>query len=330
MKKNLHSFLLAAALLMSSFSISADYRTSADEYVSKSLVTLENFSNDPKMGWFRSNIRKAKGIFIIPNNIEAAFVFGGSGGTGVLLRHNNDDTWSYPAFYSTGSATFGFQAGVQASEVVMLVMTQKGMDALLSHKLQLGLDASVALGPIGAGAAAATVDILQFSRHKGLFGGVAADGTIISPRHKVNHKYYGKELSPVDILVSGKGINTQADPLRAMLEGFKNFSVDFGFNSSELNENAQTELDEAVKALNTSSSMTLDIEGHTDSIGDAEYNLKLSERRAQSVKAYLVSHGIAASRLTVKSFGLTNPASSNSTKSGQADNRRVVLKITNK
>jgi len=212
----------------------------------------------------------------------------------------------------------------------MLVMTEKGMDALLSHKLQLGLDASVALGPIGAGAAASTVDILQFSRHKGLFGGVAADGTIISPRNKVNHKYYDKELSPVDILVSGKGINTQADPLRAVLEGFKDFSVDFGFNSSELNENAQTELDSAVKALNASSSMTLDIEGHTDGIGDADYNLKLSGRRAQSVKAYLVSHGVAASRLTVKSFGLTNPASSNSTKSGQADNRRVVLKITNK
>ena len=330
MNKKSHSFILAVALLISSFSISADDKASAEKYVNKSLITIENFANDPAMGWFRSNIRNAKGIFIIPTNVEAAFVFGASGGTGVLLRHNDDKVWSYPAFYSTGSATFGFQAGVQASEVVMLIMTEKGMDALLSHKLQLGLDASVALGPIGAGAAAATVDILQFSRHKGLFGGVAADGTIISPRHKVNHKYYGKELSPVDILVSGKGINTQADPLRAMLEGFKNFSVDFDFNSSELNENAQTELDEAVKALNTSSSMTLDIEGHTDSIGDAEYNLKLSERRAQSVKAYLVSHGIAASRLTVKSFGLTNPASSNSTKSGQADNRRVVLKITNK
>ena len=329
MNKNSHSFLLAVALLISSFSISADDKASAEKYVTKSLVTLENFANNPKLGWFRSNIRNAKGIFIIPTNVEAAFVFGASGGTGVLLR-NNDGEWSYPAFYSTGSATFGFQAGVQASEVVMLIMTDKGMDALLSHKVQLGLDASVALGPIGAGVAGGTVDILQFSHHKGLFGGVAADGTIISPRNKVNEGYYGKEISAVDILVSGKGINTQADPLRAKLEGFKDFGVDFDFNSAELNESAIAELDAAVKALNSSSSMTLDIEGHTDSIGNAEYNLKLSERRAQSVKAYLVSHGVVASRLTVKSFGLTNPVSSNSTASGQADNRRVILKITNK
>ena len=330
MQKNSHSFLLAAVLLISSFSISADDNASAEKYVSKSLITLENFANDSKMGWFRSNIRNAKGIFIIPTNVEAAFVFGASGGTGVLLRHNNDNEWSYPAFYSTGSATFGFQAGVQASEVVMLIMTEKGMDALLSHKVQLGLDASVALGPIGAGAAAATVDILQFSRHKGLFGGVAADGTVISPRNKVNMAYYGKDISPVDILVSGKGINSQADPLRARLEGFKDFGVDFDFNSATINSNAQIELEDAIKALNSSPSMTLDIEGHTDNIGNVEYNQKLSERRAQSVKGYLVSQGIDPARLTVKGFGLAKPVSSNSTASGQANNRRVILKITNK
>jgi len=328
--KNLHSLLLTAVLLICSFSISADDKASAEEYVSKSLITLNNFANDPAMGWFRSNIRDAKGIFIIPTNVEAAFVFGASGGTGVLLRHHNDDQWSYPAFYSTGSATFGFQAGVQASEVVMLIMTDKGMDALLSHKVQLGLDASVALGPIGAGAAAATVDILQFSRHKGLFGGVAADGTIISPRHKVNHTYYGKELSPVDILVSGKGMNTQADPLRAKLEGFKDFIVEFAFNDTQINPSAKSELDYVVKALISNPKITLDVEGYTDSIGNAEYNQQLSVRRAQSVKDYLVSQGIDASRLTIKSFGLTNPVSSNSTAKGQAKNRRVVLKITNK
>ena len=209
-------------------------------------------------------------------------------------------------------------------------MTQKGMDALLSHKVQLGLDASVALGPIGAGAAAATVDILQFSRHKGLFGGVAADGTIISPRNKVNHTYYGSELSAVDILVSGKGINTQADPLRARLVGFKDFTVEFAFNDTKINPSAKSELDYVVKALNSNPKITLALEGYTDSIGDAEYNKKLSERRAQSVKDYLVSQGIDSSRLTIRSFGLTNPISSNSTTSGQAANRRVVLRITNK
>ena len=112
MKKNLHSFVLSVVLLISSFSIIADDITTAEEYVSKSLLTLENFSNDPNMGWFRENISGAKGILIIPAKLEVAFVLGGYGGTGVLLKHNNNDQWSYPAFYGAGAATFGLQRRV--------------------------------------------------------------------------------------------------------------------------------------------------------------------------------------------------------------------------
>ncbi len=330
MNKNLHSLLLSVVLIISSFSIIADDKVTAEDYVNKSLITLENFSNDPDMGWFRENIGAAKGILIIPAKLELAFVLGGYGGTGVLLNHGDSGQWSYPAFYGAGAATLGLQVGVQAVEVVMLIMTEKGMDALLSTKAQLGVDMSVAMGPIGGGAGKATADVLKFSRNTGVFGGVATEGAIISPFDKLNNAYYEREISVVDILVRGKGINTQADELRARLDGFSEMGVGFAFNSAKIGMGAQAILDSVVKTLNSNVNMTMDIEGYTDDIGSAEFNEELGKERAQSVKGYLVSQGVDPARLTVKSFGFANPISSNTTANGQANNRRVILKITNK
>ena len=94
-----------------------------------------------------------------------------------------------------------------------MAMTVKGRDSLLSTKAQLGADASVAAGPVGAGAQAATVDILQFSRSKGVFGGLTLEGSVIGVRNKLNHAFYGQEVRPVDILISRTVSNPQADPL---------------------------------------------------------------------------------------------------------------------
>ena len=329
MIKIVHSFILSVVLIVSSFSTIADDKVTAEEYVRKSLKTLENFSYDPNMAWFRENIRNAKGVLIIPAKLEAAFMLGGFGGTGVLLRNNSDGQWSYPAFYGAGAATFGFQAGIQTVEVIMLIMTEKGLDAFLSTKAQLGADVSVAIGPIGAGAAVATTDIFQFSRNKGIFGGVAAEGVVISPFNTLNNAYYGKEISAVDILIRGKGVNTDADELRARLQGLTEFGIGFSLNSAEINSRAESTLDYFVKTLNSNPEMTMIIEGYTDDIGSAEYNPELGTVRAQSVKEYLVSQGVEASRLTIKSFGVASPISLDSTVSGLANNRRVILKISN-
>ncbi len=328
MKKRLHVYLLSVVLLVSSFSIIADDKVVANEYVRKSLATLDNFSNDPEMTWFRENIRNAKGVLIIPAKLEAAFMLGGFGGTGVLLRNNSDGQWSYPAFYGAGAATFGFQAGLQTVEVIMLIMTEKGIDALLSTKIQLGADVSIALGPIGAGAAVATTDIIQFSRNKGIFGGIAAEGTVISPFNTLNKAFYGMDVSAVDILVRGAVVNTKADELRARLQGFKEFGIGFAFNSAKINSSAQSTLDDIVKMLNSNPAITMGIEGYTDDIGNAGNNQELGMARAQSVKGYLVSQGVEALRLTIKRLGVENPVSSQNIVSGQANNRRVVLKIS--
>lgn len=225
MKNHLIGYFLCAVLSLSTFNAAADDKYDAEGYVKDSVKTLNNFANDPDMGWFRSHIKNAKGVLVIPMLLKAGFIFGGSGGTGVLLRHkagrswgaSSLSQWSYPAFYSMGSVSWGLQAGAEAAEVVLLVMTERGMDALLTTKLQLGADVSIAAGPVGAGAQAATVDILQFTRTKGVFGGLTLEGSVITPRDGLNEAYYGRVVSPLDILVKGAVSNPQAYELRATL-----------------------------------------------------------------------------------------------------------------
>ena len=126
------------------------------ELVDAALVTFNNFSADPNMTWFRNNIDRARAVIIFPRVVRAGFVFGGSGGSGtMLLRDQSTGEWTYPAFFSMGKGSFGFQAGVDVAEVVLMVMTQRGVDRFLSPSFQLGADASVAAGPVGAGASAA-------------------------------------------------------------------------------------------------------------------------------------------------------------------------------
>ena len=209
-------FSVAAVLaILSITAFAQEGKNERQELVNKAQKTFENFAADPNMGWFRNHIKNVKGIFIVPTLLKAGFIFGGSGGSGVLLgRDEKTGKWSYPAFYTMGSATFGLQIGGQAAEVVLLIMTRKGMDAMLSTKFQLGADASVAAGPVGAGAQAATVDILQFSRTKGVFGGLTMEGAAIAIRDEWNRQYYGKPVRPVDIVVRREVRNKAADPLR--------------------------------------------------------------------------------------------------------------------
>jgi hypothetical protein len=116
-----------------------------------------------------------------------------------------------------GSATFGLQIGAEVAEVVLMIRSERGKRALLSTEFKLGGDVSVAAGPTGAGAQAATTDVLAFSRTKGLFGGLTVEGAVIEPRAKWNAAYYGKAVTPEDILIKQNVRNGQADPLRRAL-----------------------------------------------------------------------------------------------------------------
>ncbi len=188
------------------------------ELVDKCVTTFKSLMADPNMTWLRTHIQSAKGIFICPQYMKGAFIFGADGGTGVLLgRNNRTGQWSYPAFYSMGSISFGLQAGAEVSEVVLLVMTDNGMDALMSTSFKLGADVSVAAGPVGAGAKAQTTDILAFAKSSGLFGGVSIEGAVITARDAWNRKYYGRDVRPVDIIIRRNVSNPGAEKLRRLI-----------------------------------------------------------------------------------------------------------------
>jgi lipid-binding SYLF domain-containing protein len=121
-----------------------------------------------------------------------------------------------------GSVSFGLQIGGESAEVVLLVMTQKAMDSLLTSKFKLGGDASVALGPVGGGAKSdVTADFLSFAKSKGLYAGLNLDGSYIDVRETLNKAYYGKAVTPVDIIVKHSVSNKGADPLREELKKVK-------------------------------------------------------------------------------------------------------------
>ncbi len=173
--------MLLASLLLVTGTVASDDLADAKGLVAKSQVTLKNFLSDPDMQWARDNLATAKGVLLVPKYAKAGFIIGGAGGQGVLVARDRDGQWSGPAFYYMGAASIGLQAGVDVAEVMFLVMSQKGIDALLGGDVKLGADARVAAGPVGAGAQAATADFLGYSRSKGLFAGIAFDGSVVNP-----------------------------------------------------------------------------------------------------------------------------------------------------
>src|SRR5262245_35554785 len=175
----------------------------SEQLVEKAETTFDNFQKDPQMTWIREHLRDAKAVMIAPEVRRAGFVVGGSGGRAVLLARNLETGgWSGPAFYTLATASVGFQAGIDRSETVMLVMTDRGFNALLSNQFKLGGDVSIAAGPVGKGGERGiTTDVVAFSRSRGIYGGINLDGTLVHPNHEWNSRYYAQTVTPPDILV---------------------------------------------------------------------------------------------------------------------------------
>ena len=171
--------------------------------VTAATLTFANFTNDPDMAWLKRNLGRAKAVLIAPEITKAGFILGGSGGRAVVVaRDPKSGKWVGPAFYTLATGSVGFQAGIAVSEVVTLVMTDKGLNTLLANSFKMGGDAAVAAGPVGAGAQSNLVaDFVSFSRAKGVYGGINFDGTIVSTSDKWNRIYYGKPVTASDILV---------------------------------------------------------------------------------------------------------------------------------
>jgi lipid-binding SYLF domain-containing protein len=197
----------------------ADEARDAQQLVEKAKLTFEAFLADPDMSdGLRALVRRGKGVLIYPQVLRGAFIIGVSGGSGVLLaRDEKANAWGGPAFYTIREASFGLQAGGDAAEIVLVALTERGIAAFQSSSIKLGTGVAIAVGPVGAGAEAATqglsADIISYTRTKGLYAGLSLNGAVVATRPGLNQAYYGKEVSPTDILIRRTVTNPQAAPL---------------------------------------------------------------------------------------------------------------------
>ena len=212
--------LVASVFFISILPARAEEDIKPQILVDQALVTLNNFQKQPDMDWFTDHLKDSKGVFIVPQLLKAGFIFGGSGGRGVVLvRDGQTGDWSQPAFYSIGSVSFGLQIGGESSQLIMQIRTQRGLESLYGTSFKLGGDTSVAVGPVGAGAAGKgiTADLLSFSLSQGAYAGLSLDGSMIKVNEEYNKSYYGASVRPTDILVKQNVSNPGSTRLREVL-----------------------------------------------------------------------------------------------------------------
>jgi SH3 domain-containing YSC84-like protein 1 len=172
--------------------------------IQKTTQVFQEIMRAPDQGIPVDLLEKARCIAIIPGEEKAAFIFGGTYGKG-LATCRTARGWSTPIFLAVGGGSFGFQIGGSFTDVVMLFMNDHALQSLLSDKFKLGADATVAAGPVGRNAAAATdvklnAEILSYSRSKGAFAGVSLDGAVVQADKSGDRAMYGSNVTRREIL----------------------------------------------------------------------------------------------------------------------------------
>jgi lipid-binding SYLF domain-containing protein len=183
-----------------------EFGSEPEQLVERSRVTFQSMMKDDQLPGMVDLASRAKAIIIIPNTVRAAFFFGGRGGNAVMLVRDENGKWSDPAFYTIGGFSWGLQIGGQSSEVIITVMSEKGLSSIMNREVTIGADAGLAVGELGKGVNAATgmglsSDLYAFARSEGLFVGVSIEGAVISPRETWNQQLYGDQISPEAILI---------------------------------------------------------------------------------------------------------------------------------
>ena len=212
--------LLAALLAL--LPVVAQAQVEQQALVDRATLTVQDLMSASNGTDAPSLLRRAKAVMICPRVMRIAFIFGGSGADCVLVARDAAGGWSYPAFYGMGSGSAGFQAGIQDSEIMMLILTDRGLDAVMDTQFKLGAEASIAFVSLGAGVEGATTaalgaDIVVVSQARGLFAGVALQGSVLKSRTDYNHAYYGQDFAARQIVLQMQGRNPGADPLREVL-----------------------------------------------------------------------------------------------------------------
>ena len=194
----------ALATLTPAAAEKATKREKADKLVAAAAETVAYFAHDEAYEPLWEAADDAKAMVIIPSAWRAGFIFGAEAGNAVMVARNEDGSWSEPTFFTIGSVSFGLQIGGQNSENILLIMTRRGMEQMLSTNVKLGADLSLAAGPVGGGAKAQTVDVLAFTRARGAYGGMTIEGAVLKSRQSLNRGYYGADVTPTDIIFRNK------------------------------------------------------------------------------------------------------------------------------
>lgn len=216
------SMMMSGALLLLTQN-SALASTEQEQLVEKAKITVQSLSVQPDMEQFRKLLAVSKGIVVFPQVLKAGFIIGGAGGTGVLLGRTKKGDWSSPAFYTMGQASVGLQIGAEAKELVLLIMTQKGLEAIIKNQVKLGGDLSAAIGPVGKdiGAASTTnldVDVFSFAKNKGLFIGASVAGSVLNAKDDWISSYYGQSVTARNVVINRTVSNVHSDGLKAALD----------------------------------------------------------------------------------------------------------------
>jgi lipid-binding SYLF domain-containing protein len=206
--------ILAGALVMAPLSFSksgADETKDETHRLQNAGTVLQEILDIPE-DIPQDLLDKARCVVVMPSVLKAAFVIGGSYGRGAMVCRTGKDftgPWGAPAMYALEGGSVGFQIGGEATDFVILVMNNRGVESLLHSKVKLGADASIAAGPKGRTASADTdaylrSEMLSYSRSRGAFAGVSLEGTTLRPDEDANHRLYGNGSSAATIITEGK------------------------------------------------------------------------------------------------------------------------------
>ena len=207
MKKALSVLLVSFMGLCATFAWAGSAREDSVARLQSSVDVLHSIMATPDKGIPEEVLSNAKCIMVVPDLIKGGFIFGGKHGRGVASCRTSSG-WSAPAFVSVGGGSWGLQIGVEGVDLVMLVMNEQGFQHLLSSKFQLSGEGSVAAGPVGRHASAATdwkmnTQVLTYSRSRGAFAGITLEGAVVQQDDDSTRAIYGKHMRFRNIL-SGK------------------------------------------------------------------------------------------------------------------------------
>jgi lipid-binding SYLF domain-containing protein len=218
------SRLALPALLLVAVAAAAPAHAQSDQQklVDKARFTVEEMRHDSEFTYSADLLRRAKAVMVVPELTKGGLIVGGQGGGGVLLAKTSRGGWSYPAFYSIGGATLGFQVGVQQAEVIFFVMTDRAMQAWLRNEFKLGTQDGVAVFVVGKEKgpnpeSSTGADAIAWVKATGAYAGITVEGTSVSFNTDDNRKYYDKTLNADEIVLRGEAANPGAEPLRNAL-----------------------------------------------------------------------------------------------------------------